>query len=136
MLTLERIDTDRQVRPLDCPPELRRRAAALPPTQRALLEMFWDGQRIRSMARLLNLPAGTVSRRIRALLGRLSDPVVRLLVDRSNELPAQYQQIAVSRWLHGRSVRWLAGEYGLSRHEVQAVLCFVRGWAKAAGRRG
>src|SRR5215217_3462147 len=75
---------------------LLERARALEPKDRLLLELtFRKNLSVREIARILERPAGTVSRRLHRLCKRLRDPLVAALLDESCALTPEYRALAI-----------------------------------------
>ena len=87
----------------------------------------------RQIGRVLDLPFGTVSRRLRRIRAKLSDPMAAALADPGCRLGASYREMAVDHFFRGVASRTLAARLGLSPGIVRQRLQYVRGWVK--GRR-
>lgn len=111
---------------------LLQRAALLLSEDRALVELaIRNSASHRQLARMLNQPAGTVTRRLRRIMARLYDPIVICLLDPANPLPSEYRQLGVEHLLQGRSMRDLAEHHQMPVGQVRAMLDEIRGWHRA-----
>jgi DNA-directed RNA polymerase specialized sigma24 family protein len=116
----------------DAGESLLKRAALLLPDDRALVELaIRNSASHRTLARMLNQPAGTVTRRLRRIMARLYDPIVVALLDALNPLPPEYRQLGVEHLLQGRSMRDLAEHHEMPVGKVRAMLDQIRGWHRA-----
>lgn len=108
------------------------RAKALGPRDQILLELsLRNGLSTRQIARVLELPAGSVSRRKRLLCARLRDPLVVALLDPACPLSEEHRQIAIEHFAQCRTIRELSRHRQIPRAQVCALLHFVRGWFRA-----
>jgi DNA-directed RNA polymerase specialized sigma24 family protein len=111
---------------------LLKRAALLLPDDRALMDLaIGNGASHRQLARMLNQPAGTITRRLRRIMARLYDPIVIALLEPRNPLPGEYRQLGVEHLLQGRSMRDLAELHQMPVGQVRAMLDEIRGWHRA-----
>jgi DNA-binding CsgD family transcriptional regulator len=111
---------------------LLERAKILEPKDRQLIELWLEGNlSVRQIARILELPPGTVSRRMRRLCARLGDPLVAALLDPTCSLPDTYRAIALAHFASCRRIHQLATDSQITRGEVRHILHFVRGWFRA-----
>ena len=133
MTVLDLCTDDDRVRRVDLAPALRQRIGMLSDQDRALIELVHLGQvSQRGAARLLNIEPGTVCRRIRRILRRLADPLVRALIDATPpDLDPVDGRIGLAWHLHDRTLADIAAENHLTRYEVRARLAALRGWLKA-----
>lgn len=116
---------------------LRRRAAFLPPRQRALIDLTIQGKLTRrDIGRLLGIPAGTVTRRVQRLAARLYDPLVVALIERPGELREEYRQVGIEFFLHKLNASQLADLHQLSRDQVKQMIEFVKGWFRGVSQKG
>ncbi len=74
--------------------QVLRRAELLPEQERLLVELALRQVRRRRIAKLLNLTAGNICRRIHRLNQRLHDPIVVALLDDRCPLPADPRRMA------------------------------------------
>lgn len=115
--------------------QLLERARHLPPGERALVQMVISGRSSRrEMAAALAIPPGTVSRRVRRLLARLHHPIVVALTEQSGRLRAEYRQLGIEHFLHGRSARELADYHQMTHSKAKQMIEWIRGWAAGVGR--
>lgn len=87
----------------------------------------------RQIGKLVEQPFGTVSRRLRRIKAKLSDPMAAALADPGCRLGTIHRDLAVGHYFRAESARSLAEKHGLSLFEVRMRLQYVRGWVK--GRR-
>jgi DNA-directed RNA polymerase specialized sigma24 family protein len=112
--------------------ELLERARHLLPADQRLIELVIRNQLTqRQLSNLLEIPAGTVCRRVRKLINRLCDPLVLALLTPANPLPPEHRQLAIEHWLQGQTRSELAERHQLSMTDVHRMLEFVRGWHRA-----
>jgi DNA-directed RNA polymerase specialized sigma24 family protein len=112
--------------------ELLERSAHLLPDDRRLIELVVKNQLSqRQLAELLDIPAGTVCRRVRKLINRMCDPMVIALLATSNPVPPEHRQLAIEYWLQGQTKLQLAELHQMPLSEVVRMLEFVRGWHRA-----
>jgi hypothetical protein len=105
------------------------RARALPPRDRLMLELtFRKNLTVREIARILERPPGTVSRRLHRLCKRLRDPLVAALLDESCALAGDYRALGIEYFAQCKLIADLAHSRGLSVGQVRNRLNFVRGW--------
>ena len=108
---------------------IQKRMQFLDPADRKLLEITLSGKLSRREAgMMLGLDAGTVTRRIHTLLKRLNSRVVAALVEDGELLPELHREVGLAFFLHKRSQRWIARQYGLSGYAVRRMIEYVRGW--------
>jgi DNA-directed RNA polymerase specialized sigma24 family protein len=113
---------------------LRERIDLLRPNDRLLLELTMRGNYSRRrIGKVLNLEPGSVSRRLRRLIGRLNDPLVSRLLDSRCPLPPDYRQIGVEHFLSGWSTTELAGKHGMTVIQMRQIVQYLRGWSRGAG---
>ena len=113
--------------------ELLERAVYLLPDDRRLIELVVKNHLTqRQLAQILNIPAGTVCRRVRKVINRLCDPLAVSLLAPGNPLPAEHRQLAIEHWLQGQSRTQLAEKHQMTMSDVHRMLEFVRGWHRAA----
>jgi len=82
----------------------------------------------RQIGLALNLPAGTVTRRLKRLLARLHDPLVHALTDANCPLAPEYRQLGIEHFLLGLPTPRLADLHRMSTLQVRQILAFIRGW--------
>src|SRR5438128_190794 len=117
-------------------PDLERRISFLPEADRRLLEATLSGKVSRREAALIaGVSQGTMSRRIRAVLRRLADPLVVALMRDGKLLPELHQEVGLAYFLQKKPVRAIGREWGLSVYAVRGMLTYVRAWF-AVGRSG
>jgi DNA-directed RNA polymerase specialized sigma24 family protein len=108
---------------------LLERSLALLPDERLIMELAFKSYLThRQIAQLLNVPAGTVTRRLQRICRRLRDPLVVLLLDERCPLPSDTRAIAIGHFLHNRSATQLSRQLGIRRQEILRTLNYVRGW--------
>jgi DNA-directed RNA polymerase specialized sigma24 family protein len=110
-----------------------KRATLLLPEDRVLVEMaIRNHASHRQLARMLNRPPGTVTRRLRRIIARLYDPLVLALLDPLNPLPPEHRQLGIEHLLQGRSMKDLAELHQMHPHNVRRMLDEIRGWHRAS----
>lgn len=110
---------------------LLHRAGMLREPDRTLFKLMLSGNvSHRQIARMLQVPAGTVTRRIRRLANRLHDPIVVTLADAHCPLSEEYRQLGLEHFLQAQSVPKLADLHRMSQKQVRDILSFLRGWHK------
>ena len=110
------------------------RAAFLPEADRRLLRLALKYRlSVRELGDFLRCNHGSIVRRLRRIRQRLSEPLVAVLVDESCPLPALDRELALDRYVRGRSLRAIAEAHGLPLREVRRRVLWVKGWA--TGRR-
>jgi hypothetical protein len=116
--------------------QLLRHAKLLPENERMLVDLA-VGQRIglRALARIVRLPPGTVTRRLRRILARLRDPLVIAMLDPHCPLQPEMRQLGVEHWLLNRSQRALAETHRITVHEVRRMLDYIRAWHRGVTQR-
>jgi hypothetical protein len=114
---------------------LLERASVLEPRDRLLLELtFKRNLTVREIARILERPAGTVSRRLHRLCKRLRDPLVAALIDARCPLTPEYRILAIEYFAQGRLIADLEDRHQIPRGKIRAMLHFVRGWYRGVHR--
>jgi hypothetical protein len=117
-------------------PRLRERINLLEPKDRLLVEMVLSGAVSRRRAgALLNMPTGTVSRRVQRICARLHDPIVRELMDPHCNLAADHRQIGVEHFLGGLTTHQLARKHDMNPADVRGMIEYVRGWHRGVSTR-
>jgi DNA-directed RNA polymerase specialized sigma24 family protein len=123
-------------RPEDRSTLILRRAAYLPPADRALVEAAVKSNLPRrQIARLLNLPAGTITRRLQRLGNRLHDPLVVALLDDRCGLPEDLRKAGISHFLQGQPMRRIARDLDTSLFQVRKMIEQLRGWHRGVHHR-
>jgi hypothetical protein len=113
---------------------IQKRMQFLEPADRKLLEITLRGQLSRREAgMILGLDAGTVTRRIHTLLKRLNTRMVAALVEDGELLPELHREVGLAFFLHRRSHKWIARQFGLSEYIVRRMIEYVRGWQEGRG---
>ena len=124
-------------RDADAPEAALARAALLPQNDRILVELALRGRCTRrQIGEMLNLPPGTVTRRLQRLSSRLYDPLVIALLDRHCLLDPNHRQIGVEHFLLGLRVTQLSRQHAMPAGEVRSIITYLRGWHRglAAGQ--
>jgi len=105
--------------------------ALLNSKERLLVEMaLKHGLSRRQMGLALDLPPGTVTRRLRRLVNRLYDPLIDALMDRTCTLSSEERQVGIEYFLQRKPVGEIAREHGLSRWATRQMIEFIRGWQR------
>jgi len=112
------------------------RAALLDDRDRLLVELaLRNGASNRQLGRVLGIPAGTVSRRLRRLLRRLHEPIVAALTEPSINLPPEYRQLGIEHFVRGLTSGQLADLHQMNVRRVQQMLTHLRGWHEGLSSR-
>ncbi len=115
----ERVDLRRR-RETRMTDRLVRRAHWLKQEDRELiLAMFDRGQSAVSIARMKHIPVRHVRKQIRHLVARLNDPRVAYVMAHNNSWNPTMQAIGQGLFIHGRTMRDLSKELGISLHCVR-----------------
>lgn len=118
-------------RPSEISDALRRRVGMLREPDRTLFQLMLAGNvSRRQVARVLGIPAGTVTRRLRRIANRVHDPIVILLTDSRCPLSPDFRQLGIEHFLQGQSVCELSELHEMRPARVRDVLTFIRGWHK------
>ena len=116
---------------------IEKRMEFLDPADRKLLEITLRGRLSRREAgAMLGMDAGTVTRRIHTLLRRLNTRIVGALVEDGELLPEMHREVGLAFFLHKRSQKRIAREFGLSEYMVRRMIAYIRGWHSASSGRG
>jgi Sigma-70, region 4 len=117
--------------------DLFRRARALGEKDRLIIELAFKNQMtVRQIGQILEMPAGTISRRVNRICARLRDPMVVALLEGDCGLASQMKRIAIEHFVRGKRVDELAKEHQIKPGQVRGVLSFVRGWYRGVCGRG
>src|SRR5688572_11417534 len=104
--TIERLPRSFPTRPNT--QTLLERAAWLQPRDRTILELAIGRQVPRQqIARMLDLDAGTVTRRLHRVAARLHDPLVVALLNENSPLAPPVRRLGIEHFLVGLSARQL-----------------------------
>jgi hypothetical protein len=96
-----------------------------------LLTLALSGRHsFRAIAILVNSNPGSVCRRVRLLIRKLSDPIVIALLERPMSLSEKYQRIGLARFLFQRGIRSIAREFDLSEKEICIIITHLRRWTR------
>lgn len=96
------------------------RSQWLPPADRALVAAVFDrGQRLRDLSRLTGTPERTLRRRLKALVRRALSVEFAFVASRHAQWSPTLRAVAVAVFLHGRSIRAVASDLGLSTYTVR-----------------
>ena len=118
----------------EVPATLLRRAKLLPDDEKLLLELSVQRRlSSRQIGQILGVDNGTVSRRVRRIKRKLTDPVAVALCDPTCGLDPALRDLAVAHFLRGASARQLAADAGTTPEAVRRRIEYVRGWVR--GRR-
>jgi DNA-directed RNA polymerase specialized sigma24 family protein len=113
------------------PGELLKRVKLLREPERTLFQLLLTGNvSRRQIARMLDLPPGTITRRVQRLAARLHDPLVVALADDRCPLPRHDRELGIDHFLHGMSISQITGAHRIPSSRVRERLAFVRGWHK------
>lgn len=128
---VERVGCEAQeVLRLRARPRLLQGVPYLAQRDRALLEMsLKHGMSRRQMGMVLGLTAGTITRRLRNLTNRLSQPIVLSLTDPRCTLAGDLRQIGIEYFLHRLPQPEIARRHQMSRYELMKQIEQIRGWA-------
>ncbi|HEX3355455.1 MAG TPA: sigma factor-like helix-turn-helix DNA-binding protein, partial [Tepidisphaeraceae bacterium] len=104
---------------------LFKRARALEEKDRLILELaFKNNLTVRQIGRILEKPAGTISRRMNRICARLRDPMVAALLEPDCGLASQFRRIAIEHFVQGRKVDELARVHQIRSRQVRVMLGF------------
>ncbi|HEY7087643.1 MAG TPA: hypothetical protein VH518_06105 [Tepidisphaeraceae bacterium] len=129
--TLDKLpDTASADRPLDDrDSRLLRLLKFLNEEDHLIIKMFLQhGMSQRQIGRALRIPSGTMTRRIRAILARLNDPLIHALLSEHCALCADDRQIGVEYFLQKMTLRQLSSRHQLNWHQLRARIEYIRGW--------
>ena len=108
---------------------LRGRIGELELTDQFFLQLaLEDGKTLREVAVVVGCTTGTASRRFRALMKRLRDPLVIALIERRCPLPEDYREIGLDYFLRRRKSREIAQLRKVTRFQVMQIIHFMRSW--------
>ena len=115
---------------------VEKRMLFLDPLDRRLIELILSGRVTRREAGArVGRATGTMTRRIRALLRRLNDPLVVALAEDGALLPEYHQAVGLAFFLRREPMERIAREFGLTRYGVKRMIDQVRGWHAARRER-
>jgi hypothetical protein len=127
--TLDHLEPHPRPRLLEANAQTLRQVRHLCDKDRLLIELtLHSGITTRQLAVALNRSPGHVSRRLRSIMKRLDDPLVRSLTGPGCTLPVQHQQVGIGRFLHRSSIKQLMQQHDLSRQQITQMLEYIRGW--------
>lgn len=116
---------------------LLKRSAYLSPRDRLLLDLSLKLRLThRQIAAAMQIPRGSVSRRVRRLLRRLDDPVAVAITDPTCPLPADLKLVARRVLIEGLPATAVARQLHQSPATVRAAVGFVRGWFRGLREAG
>jgi DNA-directed RNA polymerase specialized sigma24 family protein len=96
------------------------RADYLAPTDAELVRAVFERQlQVREVARLMGWREQTVRKRLRRLLSRITSPRFAFVAGSLDAWPPTRRRVAVACILHGRPIRPVAHELGLTLHTVR-----------------
>jgi hypothetical protein len=112
------------------------RAAHLLPDDRVLVEMVLQHRMsLRQVATILKQTPGTISRRLRRITNRMTNPIVDALLDSNLHVAAQYRRLGIAYFLQGQSIPTLARAHQLPADEVKQIITFLRVWHRGMSAR-
>ena len=112
---------------------LLRRASHLTRDDQMLIELsVRSGLSYRRISELLEIPSGTISRRLHRLGSLLHDPLIARLIDGPCPLERIDRQIAIGYFLRRESLRDLSLVHRLPPAQIARKIQFVRGWFRGA----
>jgi hypothetical protein len=112
---------------------LLRRAAHLTRDDQMLIELsVRSGLTYRRIGQLLEIPSGTISRRLHRLGSLLHDPLIVRLLDGPCPLDRDDRQIAIGYFLRRESLRDLSLVHRLPPAQIARKIQFVKGWFRGA----
>ncbi len=113
-----------------------RRAAHLLPDDRVLVEMVLQHRMsLRQVATVLRQTPGTISRRLRRITNRMTDPIVEALLDPEHRLAPDYRRLGLAYFLQGQSIPTIARTHELPVDEVKQIITFLRVWHRGMSAR-
>jgi transposase-like protein len=108
----------------------------LPREDRELLELYCNnGVSLRTLARTLGCSHGHLSRRVQAMLDRLTCRKAEMIALRGHELQGLHYEVAVRRYISGESKMQIARALGVYPMIVRSILDEVDAWCDV-GRPG
>ena len=126
---LDRLSPHVRPRVAELDEDLERRIRLLRDKDRLLMELTLNnGASRRQMAVALNVTAGNVSRRLRVVVDRLNNPLVKALTSSDCNLPSQHRQVGIEHFLLGSSLRQLTRQHALTYAQLKRMLEYIRGW--------
>ena len=108
---------------------LRDRARHLGQSDRLLVELYFrHALSYQKIGQTLGRSRGTVHRRLAAVVRRLKSPLVAAVLEPKCPLPQHLRELGVRRFLRDESIRDLAKDYNVTRHQMQRQLQQLEGW--------
>lgn len=99
----------------------------LPEAERLLIQQVYvHGLKTAELARLTGEPAYRVRRKLARILKRMRQPAFRFLAANGELFPRTQRRILELAVFHGQSLRKIAGQTGLSLHQVRQQLAAFR----------
>lgn len=97
-------------------------APHLPPEEQALIErLFADGRTAADTARLTGRSARSIRAQAARIMARTADPLFAWVLLHEEALPPSLRAVARGCILHGRPLRAVARELGLTYHQARAI---------------
>jgi len=109
---------------------LRARAHLLAGEDRALLDMYMEhGGSFRQIGRLMGLTAGTVGRRIRKIIRRLTDDTYDVCLANRDDFNGRELAVIKDRFIRGLAERRISRNHRVTLYRVRSVLQKARRYA-------
>lgn len=125
---LERIPAKSRAPLQDLGTIILKRAAHMLPADRLLVRLAVESRvNNLALAEILKVEPGTVTRRLRSVTRRLSDPLVVFLLDPVCPLSVEHRQLGIEHFLQGQSFKQLAELHQMYHSQVREMLEHVKG---------
>jgi DNA-directed RNA polymerase specialized sigma subunit len=125
--TLTRLNQDRTLNLRSKVEKIRKRAEQLAEPERTLVRMFLDNANsFRQISQLLGISEASVSRRVKKIIGRLSDPSIDGVLNKGDKLGRRQRKIARDFFLRGMTVKKIAHKYGMTYYNTRRIINLLR----------
>ena len=109
--------------------EMLRRAQWLGEKDRLIVQLWVKGNlTLREMSSVVELPAGSISRRLARIRERMQDRCVTALLETRGGLPEEMREVALEYFLTGMKAREIADRHRMPVRRVRKMIEFVKGW--------
>jgi len=128
--TLTQFNQDRTLDLRSNAERIRKRAEQLSEPDRTLVRMYLDNENsFRQIAQLLGVSEATVARRVKKIVGRLGDPSIEGILNKSSKLGRRQRKIARDFFLCGLSVKTIARKYGMTYYNTRRIVNLLQGFS-------